>query len=155
MDTQYLIFASNLKYLRKKNGFTQYELRSEFDISSVTWMKYEKGSAPSLQVLLEIATFFNVSIENLLFSDLSQAKEPNNNESANGKPVKPNGQQKHKSDLFLSQAGIPFSEEKVILRHLLWKVKKIKEDIEFLVAEIKDLKTSNQKHSLLTESGRS
>jgi transcriptional regulator with XRE-family HTH domain len=152
MDTQYLIFAGNLKYLRKKNGFTQYELRSEFDISSVTWMKYEKGSAPSLQVLLEIATFFNVSIEDLLFNDLSQSKEAANKETGNGTPVKKTVHQKHKSDLFLSQAGIPFSEEKVILRHLLWEVKKIKEDIEFLVTEMKDLKSSNQKHSFLTES---
>jgi transcriptional regulator with XRE-family HTH domain len=137
MNTQYLVFARNLKYLRKKNELTQSELRSEFNISAVTWVRYEKGLSPSLPLIVEVAAFFNLSVEDLLFKDLQEAEDTKEQDQK-----KKNGKQKINQSLFLSKANVPFDEEKIILRHLLWEVKKMNEEIQHLLIEIRELKNS-------------
>lgn len=140
MDTQYQIFAKNLKYLRKKNDLTQYELRGEFNVSSVTWVKYEKGLTPPLQLLLEVSTFFNISVEDLLFKDMQEMED---SEKISGKE-KIYPKQKNGNSLFLSQANISLSEEKIILRHLVWEVKKMREDIVMLTKLVTEQKGSEK-----------
>ena len=114
---------------------TQSELRSEFNISAVTWVRYEKGLSPSLPLIVEVAAFFNLSVEDLLFKDLQEAEDTKEEDQK-----KKNGKQKINHGLFLSKANIPFDEEKVILRHLLWEVKKMNEEMEHLMTEIRELK---------------
>lgn len=58
------IFAENLIYLRKKKKMTQIELADKFDYSDKTVSKWENGvTIPSVDVLMELSTFFNVSLD--------------------------------------------------------------------------------------------
>jgi len=59
--------ATNLKYLRKKNGKTQDALSAELSIGRTTLANYEAGiSEPNLETLLAIAKYFGVSADELL-----------------------------------------------------------------------------------------
>jgi len=59
--------ATNLKYLRKRNGKTQDALSAELSIGRTTLANYEAGiSEPNLETLLAIANYFGVSADELL-----------------------------------------------------------------------------------------
>lgn len=61
------IIASNLIYLRKKAKLTQLEFGEKFNYSDKTVSKWELGSVvPSVDVLKEIADFYNVSVDYIL-----------------------------------------------------------------------------------------
>jgi transcriptional regulator with XRE-family HTH domain len=63
--------ATNLKYLRKKNGKTQDALSVELKIGRTTLANYEAGvSEPNVETLLVIATFFNISLDDLLSKNM-------------------------------------------------------------------------------------
>lgn len=56
-----------LKELRKKRGISQLKLAMDLNISQNTVSRYETGSRePSLQELIRIADYFNVSLDYLL-----------------------------------------------------------------------------------------
>jgi phage repressor protein C with HTH and peptisase S24 domain len=65
-------FNSNLLILRKKFLLSQIELANNLDIKRTTITNYELGnSTPDYDKLVLIANYFNVSIDDLLLSDLS------------------------------------------------------------------------------------
>lgn len=56
-----------LKILREKSGNTQQEMADILKIDRITYHRYEKGiREPSLEVLIRIADYFDVSIDYLL-----------------------------------------------------------------------------------------
>lgn len=58
---------------RKKLGLSQEELANKLNISQKSVSKYELfDRRPSYETLLDMATLFNVSIENLLLNFLSE-----------------------------------------------------------------------------------
>jgi transcriptional regulator with XRE-family HTH domain len=64
--------ASNLKYLRKKQRFSQGELADEFCVARTTMGDYERGKTePNLDMLIKISKKFDVSIHELILKDLS------------------------------------------------------------------------------------
>lgn len=64
-------FGSNLKYLRKKAKVTQTEIAKRLNLGDTTISNYESGvSKPEFDTLIELANLFEVSIDNLLFSNL-------------------------------------------------------------------------------------
>jgi transcriptional regulator with XRE-family HTH domain len=64
--------GDNLSYLRKKKGLLQSQMQQEIGFTRSTWSNYENGLAePSVENLLRIAHFFDVSLDSLLGSDLS------------------------------------------------------------------------------------
>ncbi|WP_144263983.1 helix-turn-helix domain-containing protein [Filimonas lacunae] len=59
--------------MRKHRKLQQEGMQDALGISRATWSNYENGKTePSIQTLLQIATYFNVSVDDLLRTDLSQ-----------------------------------------------------------------------------------
>jgi transcriptional regulator with XRE-family HTH domain len=66
-------FASNLSFLRKKKGLTQIEVATALGLKRNTFSNYETThSEPDLGTLEKIASFFDISIDELLSVDLSK-----------------------------------------------------------------------------------
>lgn len=60
-------FAANVKNLRKEIGLTQTELAEKIFVNKSMISAYEKGKRmPSLDVLIQLSSIFNVSIDYLL-----------------------------------------------------------------------------------------
>ena len=68
-----MFFNKNLKYLRKKErNLSQDALAEMLGISRSALVSYESGRAePRLLVLIQIAHYFNISIEELVNRDLT------------------------------------------------------------------------------------
>ena len=66
-------FASNLRFLRQKNGLEQIDLATRLGRkSSSSISEWEKGKyTPKAGVLNDIANFFGVSLSKLMSTDLS------------------------------------------------------------------------------------
>ena len=60
-------FSENLKNLRKDNKITQQQLASALNTTVKTISHWETGySEPALNQVVELAEFFNVSLEDLI-----------------------------------------------------------------------------------------
>lgn len=63
----------NLRILRKHKKLQQEDMLEPLGISRATWSNYELGKTePQIQTLLDVAGFFDVSMDDLLKNDLSQ-----------------------------------------------------------------------------------
>lgn len=71
------MFSQNLKYLRNKYDMEQIDLAHKLGKKSASSIsEWEKGKyTPKLKTLSEIASIFNVSIDDLMDKDLSSQKE--------------------------------------------------------------------------------
>lgn len=59
--------GQKLKELREEKGLTQKETAKRLNLNSVTYLRYEKAQRePSLCTLVDIAKFFEVSVDYLL-----------------------------------------------------------------------------------------
>lgn len=68
----FLLFSNRLKELRKKAGISQKELAETVGVSYASLSSYENGSGgkiPSMEIVIKIADYFNVSIDWLLGRD--------------------------------------------------------------------------------------
>jgi len=66
-------FAPNLSFLRKKKGLTQAEVATALGLKRNTFSNYETThSEPDLGTLEKIASFFDISLDELLSVDLSK-----------------------------------------------------------------------------------
>ncbi|NQW26438.1 MAG: helix-turn-helix domain-containing protein [Flammeovirgaceae bacterium] len=64
--------AENLKYLRKRSGFTQEQFAQELGIKRSLVGAYEEGRAePRLQNLVKISEVLNVSVDGLIGEDMT------------------------------------------------------------------------------------
>lgn len=64
--------ANNLKYLRKKHHLKQDDLRVMLNISRQAYSNYERGNRmPDLDMLLYLANFYNVTLNDLVLCNLS------------------------------------------------------------------------------------
>lgn len=60
-------FRNNLRILRKSYGLTQEQLGNQFHISRTAISNYETGKMePSIKMLLSLADFFKISVDQLL-----------------------------------------------------------------------------------------
>ncbi len=68
-----MYFASNIKTLRNRRELTQEEVSTSLNIKRSTLGGYENNIAqPSLEMLMEFASFYKISIDDLLRVDLSK-----------------------------------------------------------------------------------
>lgn len=73
-------FAKNIHFLRKRKKLVQNEIADLIKISRVTWSNYEnENTQPDIDKLIDIADFFEVSIDHLLKEDLSENLQLINN----------------------------------------------------------------------------
>ena len=62
----------NIKYLRKRKGWTQKDLSEKIDKTYITVGDYERGKIyPPLPILLRLCELFNLSLDQLVLQDLS------------------------------------------------------------------------------------
>ncbi|MBQ7671330.1 MAG: helix-turn-helix domain-containing protein [Clostridia bacterium] len=59
-------FSTRLKKLRNQEGITQEQLAKAIGVERSSVGKYETGTMPSLEILSQIASYFNVSVDYLL-----------------------------------------------------------------------------------------
>jgi len=68
-------FGQAVKEAREKKGLSREKLAERLDLSPRYFMYIEtRGQHMSLQKLYEIATFFNISIDQFFFPDTSESK---------------------------------------------------------------------------------
>ncbi len=66
------MLAQNLNYLRKKNKLSQQGLAEVLELPRTTLGDYERGKTePNLAMLLKLADYFKVKVDELIRSDLS------------------------------------------------------------------------------------
>lgn len=59
----------NIKDIRIRKGLTQAEVATAIGVSSVVYSRYETGSRqPSVDVLVQMADIFGVTVDYLLFA---------------------------------------------------------------------------------------
>ena len=82
-------FASNLRFLRQKNGLEQIDLATRLGRkSSSSISEWEKGKyTPKAGVLNDIANIFGVSVSKLMSTDLSNPSAQNEEESSTFKMI--------------------------------------------------------------------
>lgn len=68
------IVSQNLKYLRRRSGFTQEQMAEKIGIKRSLLGAYEEGRAdPRLNNLLRISEIFGIAVDNLIGLDLTQS----------------------------------------------------------------------------------
>lgn len=82
--------STNIRFLRKTVGMTQYHLADILGVKRNTISNYETEiSRPEYGYLLTIARVFNVSVEDLLITDLSKSTKANKILSTVNDPIAP------------------------------------------------------------------
>ena len=71
-----LRLSENIAFMRKKAGITQDELATFLGVTKASVSKWENGqSMPDILLLPELATYFDVSVDELLGSEPQLSKE--------------------------------------------------------------------------------
>lgn len=66
------MLGKNIRYLRKKHRISQQELADKLDTARTTLGDYERGNTePNIATLIELAKIFEVSVDDLLKTDLN------------------------------------------------------------------------------------
>lgn len=118
----------NLRVLRKSKKLQQEDMMEPLGISRATWSNYELGKTePQIQTLLDIAGFFEVSMDDLLKNNLSEHPQ-----WAQKKPVRYQ-QQKRKKGLQLEEniakdANFATGQEE-LLQQILEELRAIRKNI--------------------------
>ena len=69
------MIGQNIKYLRKKRNLSQQELADQLSIPRTTLSDYERGHTQvNLENLLKLSSIFNVTIDNLIKTNLSHTE---------------------------------------------------------------------------------
>jgi len=92
--------SANLRYLRKTKKISQTELCDGVKVTSATISNWERGkSEPTASQLIQLSQLFEVSISDLIGSDLSELPEPS--------PETKEPKSRYLLKLFLPPAGTP------------------------------------------------
>ena len=76
MAVETSILSQNIKYLRKAKKLSQEEFAQKLGIKRSNIAAYEsKNVEPRLRVILEMAKFFNVSVNSLITSEIAKTPE--------------------------------------------------------------------------------
>lgn len=73
-----MFISKNIKYLRDKEWLSQSNFAELFKLNRGNIASYEAGSEPALSIIISIANYFNISIDDLITSDLSNCTTINN-----------------------------------------------------------------------------
>lgn len=68
-----MYLEKNIRYLRKKSGMNQDEMAEIFYVERQTISSWETGKRePGIEMMIRIADFFDVTIDQLVREDLSK-----------------------------------------------------------------------------------
>ena len=68
--------SNNIRFLRKRRDLTQMELAEELGVKRASIGSYEEDrSEPRLETITKVCEFFNVSIDDLIYKDLSKVSK--------------------------------------------------------------------------------
>jgi transcriptional regulator with XRE-family HTH domain len=67
-----MFFARNIKLLRTKKGLSQQELADALELTRSKLNSYERGVQPPFDIQIDIADYFNVTLDGLVRHDLSK-----------------------------------------------------------------------------------
>lgn len=68
-------FSKNLKYLIKKNNIKNIDLAKHLELAKSAISNYIKGtSVPNLETIINIASYFDVSVDNLVHKKINEAE---------------------------------------------------------------------------------
>lgn len=114
--------SKNLKYLRKKKGLTQLQVRSSLGHTRSTWSNYENGlTNPSINDLIAFSRFFGISLDDLVLHDLeAQESSPENANNSSHKPIA----------YPTNDVATVTSEPEIV--YLLREIKKLQEDVNMI-----------------------
>jgi transcriptional regulator with XRE-family HTH domain len=74
-----ILFNLNINHLRKKKGLSQSDLANVFGVTNSLISLLESGrSLPSFQLLVSISEYFNINLNDLVYTDLSTEDLSNN-----------------------------------------------------------------------------
>jgi transcriptional regulator with XRE-family HTH domain len=86
LEKELTIFAKNLRFLRKKIGFTLAEIEDRTGFKVSTWSSYENAnSEPDFNTLINISKFLGITIDDILLKDLQNVHLLAGNGDAEGK----------------------------------------------------------------------
>lgn len=71
------LFSQNLKFLRKRAGFTQSELGEKIGVGTTTISNYEAGnSEPNIDLILSLSKVLGVSLDMLIIGESPKSYKP-------------------------------------------------------------------------------
>lgn len=73
-----MFISKNIKYLRDKEWLSQSKFAELFKLNRGNIASYEAGSEPALSIIISIASYFNITVDDLITSDLSNHATANN-----------------------------------------------------------------------------
>lgn len=83
-----MYFSSNIKFLRKRKGYTQDQLANSLEMKRPTLSGYENEvSQPTVQALQSFARYYKIAIDTMLNIDLSNLSELQLRQLENGEDV--------------------------------------------------------------------
>ena len=65
------LFSQNIYILRKEWNLSQVKMGKKFGVTSASYSRWENGTEPTYDVLVEIAKFFKIPIDRLLTEELT------------------------------------------------------------------------------------
>ncbi len=81
-----MTFSEKIKMLRKQKGLSQEQLAEQVGVSRQAVSKWETAEAlPDTEKIIQLAKFFEVSIDYLLDKEMESEEEPRYEESRNGR----------------------------------------------------------------------
>ena len=115
--------STNLKYLRKKKGLTQLELRTILGYTRSTWSNYENGiTNPSIEDIITISNFFGITLDDLIMNDLPARIHSDEKDAA----ASPHSPVIYSNNDVLTVIASPE------IAYLLNEVNKLKEDVDMI-----------------------
>ena len=83
-----LYIGENIKRLRKQKGVTQETLAERMHVSTAAVSKWERNETlPDISMVIPLASYFDVSTDELLGLDAAKNEEKNSNNSKRAKEI--------------------------------------------------------------------
>lgn len=125
-----LVFGKRLKNLRLSRGLSQQALATELDLKQNTVSQYEQGKFyPDFKKLGEIASFFKVTVDSLLFEmhdELEGVKEEHEELFLDLKQGMPMEELARKHKIYVDGVELPYENTKRILEQIEFEYSKAK-----------------------------
>lgn len=117
-----LFIGENIKRLRRERGLTQETLAERLHISAAAVSKWERGeSVPDIGMLLPLASYFNVSSDELLGLNAAKAKEKIKAVFEERDRLSALGKEREAFDL-IANAHREFPDDWLLTEDYMWKL---------------------------------